>query len=175
MPASSHGNSHLQLGTRVIPSSDTKSPAQLVPGDESSLDIRYNTTLNPINSLASIPISQISAGDRTSFVRTSPEGRVLGFGANEFGQIGLGANFAVDVVPTPTEIILAKEYRGGTIVKCLDVAAGGNNTFFIVERSGPQDDGKTFVDVLAVGSGLHGTLGNGLWSSVSGQPAKVKT
>jgi len=172
MPASSLGNSHFQLGTRVLPSSDTKS---LLPTDESVLDIRYNTTLNPINSLSSIPVSQISAGDRTSFVRTSPEGRVLGFGANEFGQIGLGAMVAVDVVPTPTEIVLAKGYRGGTIIKCLDVAAGGNNTFFTVERSSPQDDGKTFVDVLAVGSGVHGTLGNGLWSSVSGQPTKVKT
>ncbi len=170
MPASSQGNSHFQLGTRHLP------PLELTQNDDpTSRDIRYATTLSPITSLSAIAIAQISAGDRTSFVRTTAEGRVLGFGANEYGQIGLGSFISVDKVPTPTEVVLAKGYRGGTTVRCLDVAAGANNTFFTVERSSAADEGKRFIDLLAVGSGVTGTLGHGLWSSVSGTPVRVKT
>lgn len=49
---------------------------------------------------------------------------MLGLGANAFGQIGLGAMSSVDIVPVPTEIVLAKAYPGGTSLKCLNIAAG---------------------------------------------------
>ena len=99
---------------------------------------------------------------------------MLGFGANEVGQIGLGANAAVEIVQVPVEVVLAKGYPGGTTVSCLDIKAGGTTTFFTVERSSPGKAG-TFIDLLACGSGINGGLGNGLWSSANGVPSRVKT
>lgn len=52
---------------------------------------------------------------------------------------------------------------------------GANNTYFTVERSATASPHMKYVDLLAVGSGLTGTLGNGLWSSANGSPVKVKT
>lgn len=46
--------------------------------------IRFSDALFEIPSLKGIKVSQIAAGDRTSFVMTD-SGRVLGWGANEFG------------------------------------------------------------------------------------------
>lgn len=175
MPATPLGNSHFQLGTRRLPPSTKDTPRPDLT-DPAFRAIRAFSVLHPITSLAGVPVAQVSAGERSSFVRTRGEGRVLGFGANEYGQIGLGANVAVDVVPTPTEVVLARGYRGGTTVRCLNVAAGANNTFFTVEREGMGPEaGKRYVDLLASGSGVTGTLGHGLWSSVSGAPVKVKT
>ena len=126
-----NGNSHSQLGTRTIlpignPEHNPSSPQPLVPLLAStspaqevisalppSHDIRYSTKLNQITSLSGIDIIQIAAGENTSFFRTRGEGRVLGLGANAFGQIGLGAMSSVDIVPVPTEIVLAKAYPGG--------------------------------------------------------------
>lgn len=138
-----NGNSHSQLGTRTVlpignPDHNPSSPQPLVPLLASStspaqdvisalppsLDIRYSTKLNQITSLSGIDIIQIAAGENTSFFRTRGEGRVLGLGANAFGQIGLGAMSSVDIVPVPTEIVLAKAYPGGTSLKCLNIAAG---------------------------------------------------
>ncbi|KAI5454757.1 hypothetical protein NCC49_003641 [Naganishia albida] len=187
------GNSHSQLGTRTVlplgnPDSNPSTPEPLIPAFASSSasqdimaalpsshDIRYNTALNQITSLSGIDIAQVAAGENSSFFRTRGEGRVLGLGANAFGQIGLGALSSVEVVPVPTEIVLAKAYPGGTTLKCLNIAAGANNTYFTVERSATAQPHLKYVDLLAVGSGLTGTLGNGLWSSANGSPVKVKT
>lgn len=80
---------------------------------------------------------------------------------------------SVEAVHSPVEVVLARAYSGGTSVRCLDVQAGGGTTFFVIER---MDPGKgTFVDLLACGNGLSGALGNGLWSSASGSPVRVKT
>lgn len=137
------GNSHSQLGTRTVlpfgnPDRNPTTPEPLIPllapssspsQDVMSAlpgthDIRYNTAMNQITSLSGIEIAQIAAGENTSFFRTKGEGRVLGLGANAFGQIGLGALSSVDVVPVPTEIVLARAYPGGTTLKCLNIAAG---------------------------------------------------
>ena len=178
LPLSPSGNSHRQLGTRQVfetPFPVPSSAASAIPSSPSlppESDPRFATTLTEIPSLSSIQIAQVITSDRTSFVRTH-NGRVLGFGANEVGQIGLGANAAVEIVQVPVEVVLAKNYPGGTQVNCLDIQAGGQTTFFTVERSTP---GKgTFVDLLACGNGMSGALGNGLWSSASGSPVRVKT
>lgn len=135
------GNSHSQLGTRTVlplgnPNINPATPEPLIPALASSPsqdvmsalpashDIRYNTALNQITSLSGIEIAQVAAGENSSFFRTRGEGRVLGLGANAFGQIGLGALSSVEIVPVPTEIVLAKAYPGGTSVKCLNIAAG---------------------------------------------------
>lgn len=145
------GNSHFQLGLRELSDSLT-----LIP------------------SLSAISVAQVACGDNTSFARTSPEGRVLGWGQNALGNIGLGANASVEIVPVPSEVVLSRGYPGGTSIKCLDVRAGGNNTFFTVQRMA-QGDTSPAIDLLASGSGIAGTLGNGLWSSAQGSPVRVKT
>lgn len=186
LPLSPAGNTQRQLGTRqdlstlsassVTPTSSSTStasdllpPAQVAPES----DPRYVATLTEIPSLSGIEIAQVATSDRSSFVRT-PNGRVLGFGANELGQIGLGANATVETVQTPVEIVLGKSYPGGTSVDCKRIVAGGSTTFFLVERSTPGKQG-TFIDLLACGTGISGSLGNGLWSSANGVPGKVKT
>lgn len=178
LPLSPAANSHRQLGTRqtfnipLSPSSSTSASISNSPDLPPESDPRFATHLTEIPSLSTIPIVQVAAADRSSFVRTS-NGRVLGFGANESGQIGLGANTAVDIVSTPVEVVLAKNYPGGTQIKCLDVKAGASTTFFTVQRDQP---GKgSLIDLLACGNGITGTLGNGLWSSAVGQPVRVKT
>lgn len=214
MPVDPNGNSHKQLGTRVTlpqltpdqgvsaasvgnPSSTSASQA-IMSALPASHDIRYCTALQPITSLSSIELAQVAAGENTSFFRTRGEGRVLGLGANSLGQVGLGALSNVEIVPVPTEIVLARSYPGGTTLKCLNIAAGklrlkhppgaecpfdivgiyslgANSTYFTVERSATAQPHMKFVDLLAVGSGLTGTLGNGLWSSANSSPVKVKT
>lgn len=185
LPLGPNANSHRQLGTRQDLSTLSISPSPLttatpststtiaMPRPAPESDPRYATTLTEIPSLTGIQIAQVAASSRTSFVRT-PNGRVLGFGANEVGQIGLGANMAVEVVQTPVEVVLARSYPGGTSVACNRIVAGGSTSFFVVERSMPGKEG-TFVDLLACGNGITGALGNGLWTSAMGQPGKVKT
>lgn len=151
LAVNAQGNSHSQLGLRGT-----------------------SDTLKLIPSLAGISVAQVACGDNTSFARTFPEGRVLGWGQNALGNIGLGANASVEIVPVPSEVVLSRGYPGGTSIKCLDVSAGGNNTFFTVQRIA-QGDSSPAVDLLASGSGIAGTLGNGLWSSAQGSPVRVKT
>ena len=178
LPISPAGNSHRQLGTRQnleTPLIEHSSAASLIasgPDLPPEADPRYATTLTPVPSLVGIQIAQVTASDRSSFVRT-PGGRVLGFGANELGQIGLGPNAIVDTVQTPVEVVLARNYPGGTSVKCLDVYAGAQTTMFVVESQKP---GKSpVVDLLSCGNGISGALGNAMWSSAMGQPVRVKT
>lgn len=166
LPLSAQANTHRQLGTRQ----ELSPTLREVPADS---DPRYWPTLTEIPSLSGIEVAQVATSDRSSFVRT-PTGRVLGFGANEVGQIGLGSNAAVETIQVPVEVVLAKGYPGGTAVSCIDIKAGGTTTFFTVERSATGKQG-TFVDLLACGSGINGALGNGLWSSANGSPSRVKT
>lgn len=51
---------------------------------------------------------------------------------------------------------------------------GGNNAYYTVERGSTIDPAQRYVDLLAVGTGISGGLGNGLWSSASSNPVKVK-
>ena len=166
LPLSPLANTHRQLGTRQ---EFTPMPRD-IPAES---DPRFAPELTEIPSLTGIQIAQVATSDRSSFVRTS-NGRVLGFGANEVGQIGLGSHAAVEIVQVPVEIVLAKGYPGGTTLNCTDIKAGGTTTFFTVERSASGKEGS-FIDLLACGSGITGSLGNGLWSSANGTPSRVKT
>ncbi len=178
LPLSPAGNSHRQLGTRQVfetpfpvPSSSASAiplSAQLPPES----DVRFATVLTEIPALKGLQVAQVASSDRTSFART-PNGKVVGWGANESGQIGLGANAAVEMITVPVEIVLAKNYPGGTALSCVDIKAGGSSTFFTVERSLPGKESA--VDLLACGNGMSGSLGNGMWSSACGVPTKVKT
>ncbi|KAG8928790.1 hypothetical protein FRC02_006464, partial [Tulasnella sp. 418] len=58
-------------------------------------DVRYSDTLFEIPSLKGLKVSQAVANERASYVLTANEGKVLAWGANEYGQIGLGSSFVV--------------------------------------------------------------------------------
>jgi len=61
-------------------------PRQMVPTVVESRDLEGCNVLFEIPALNGVRISQIATGSRTSFARTS-DGRVLGWGANEFGFV----------------------------------------------------------------------------------------
>jgi alpha-tubulin suppressor-like RCC1 family protein len=167
LPIDPLANSHRQLGVRQFPS--TASSSTIDPAS----DPRAYPTMTEIPALSSVPIEAVTASAFSSFART-PTGRVLGWGANESGQIGLGPSGAIEIVTTPVEIVLARNYPGGTSMKCTNVVAAGALTMFVVERDVPGKEG-TWVDLLACGNGMSGGLGNGLWSSACTSPVKVKT
>lgn len=66
------------------PRGRTPSPRQVTPGVVESKDLRGCNVMFEVPSLSGVRVSQIAAGSRTSFARTF-DGRVLGWGANEFG------------------------------------------------------------------------------------------
>ncbi|OCH95595.1 RCC1/BLIP-II protein [Obba rivulosa] len=137
--------------------------------DDSS--IRFSDKLFEVPALKGIQIDQIAAGSRSSFAKT-PSGRVLGWGANEYGQLGLGSTTLLDTVIVPTEVILWRATPSRMQTKCTDVFAGGNLTFFKVERT----DGSAIptVDVLSCGNGQFGGLGNALYNNAQGTPVRSK-
>lgn len=59
-------------------------------------DIRFSTTLHEIPALKGLNVVQFIAGDRHSLARTS-EGRILSFGANNYGSLGVGPSLAFPV------------------------------------------------------------------------------
>lgn len=68
------------------PPSDPPTVASEHPNVIDDRHIRFSDALFEIPSLRGIKVSQIAAGRRSSFVNTS-SGRVLGWGANEHGQV----------------------------------------------------------------------------------------
>jgi alpha-tubulin suppressor-like RCC1 family protein len=69
---------------RVTPSTDVATDLSNI--DDSST--HWCTQLYEIPVLRGVEVGQIAAGSRSSFVRT-PNGRVLGWGANEHGLVGI--------------------------------------------------------------------------------------
>ncbi|TXT14552.1 uncharacterized protein COLE_00745 [Cutaneotrichosporon oleaginosum] len=175
LPLSPSANTHRQLGTKqTLPAAVAASPEKAL-ADSPSLppesDPRFATTLTQIPALAGIKIDQVAASERSSFVRTD-EGRVLGFGANDYGQIGLGANTTVATVPTPVEIVLAKAYPAGTTLRCTNIAAGAYTTMFTVERA--AIGGPKLFDLLSCGNGQSGSLGTSSTSSACYVPTRIR-
>jgi alpha-tubulin suppressor-like RCC1 family protein len=146
---------------------------QVVPP---AANIRYCTTLHEIPTLKGLQVEQIAAGSDHSIARTS-RGQVLGWGRQTHGQTGLGAQIALEAVPVPTEIVLARSFANTSVdIHCTDITAGADNTFFTMSRREPGGVGSGHkIDVLAVGKGQWGTLGNAMWSQVTLAPVKVKT
>lgn len=178
LPLSPSANTHRQLGTKqtfpeaAAAGSSVAATIARGPDLPPDLDPRFASTLTEIPALSGVNIAQVATSDRSSFVRT-PEGRVLGFGANDFGQIGLGNTTTVSIVPTPVEIVLSKAYANGTGVKCRSIAAGGQTTMFIVDRKDPSTT-QSMIDVLSCGNGQYGTLGSGISSSASFAPSRIR-
>ncbi|WFD19651.1 hypothetical protein MCAP1_001887 [Malassezia caprae] len=145
----------------------------------SSTDIRYATSWRLIPSLSDSTFAEIAAGTAHSVVRTE-DGRVLSWGQNSNGQLGLGAHVTFETIAVPREVEFPLSVVGRH-AKCTRIAAGGANTFFVLHSRGApmaSDDGPTKanerVDVLAVGAGQRGTLGNGQRNQSCGVPVRVK-
>ncbi|KAH8117476.1 RCC1/BLIP-II [Phellopilus nigrolimitatus] len=182
-PISKNANTHGQLGVSVelIPRAilDPYANVSLRPRfrkqptaglDDTS--IRFCDRLYEVPSLRGIKVAQAVAGARSSFVRTEIEGRVLAWGANEYGQLGLGSTLTVDTITIPTEVVFSKSASANTRSKCVNINAGGDLTFFTVERT----DGSFMpsTELLSCGMGQWGGLGNGLYSTAQGNPSRVK-
>ncbi|KAF8844906.1 RCC1/BLIP-II [Paxillus ammoniavirescens] len=133
--------------------------------------IRFCDTLFEIPSLKGIRVTQIATGGRSSFVITD-SGAVLGWGANEHGQIGLGGGITLGTITVPTEVVLTRNVSPSTKSRCLGLMAGGDLTCFVAERS--ARDSPTYVEVLTCGNGQWGGLGNSLFSNAQGNPVRVK-
>ncbi|KAL1680822.1 regulator of chromosome condensation 1/beta-lactamase-inhibitor protein II [Schizophyllum commune] len=134
-------------------------------------DIRWCPYLFEVPALRGLEMAGIAAGKRSSFARTK-DGRVLAWGANEAGQLGLGRSVNLDVVTVPTEVVLWAATPQRTRTKCLDVAAGGNLTCFTVEREDAQVP-KT-VEVLMCGDGQWGGLGGNSYSTAQSTPLRAR-
>ncbi|PBK96705.1 RCC1/BLIP-II protein [Armillaria gallica] len=186
-PVNSNANIYGQLGFRKIevpnpshPFGYSLLPVQLVPKSLSGIrsgqeheawkdndTIRFCPTIYEIPSLQGVPVSQVAAGGRNSFIRTTT-GRVLGWGANEYGQIGLGGTVTVPTITVPTEVIPWRMSHQAHS-KCVDISAGGDLTSFKVEY---PDEGK--ADIYMCGNGQWGGLGNNLFSNAQGTPVRAK-
>jgi len=146
-------------------------PRQVALAVVESKDLEGCNVLFEIPALNGIRISQIATGSRTSFARTF-DGRVLGWGANEFGQIGLGESISLSAITVPTEAVLWQDASKGTRTTCTDIQAGGDLSVFTVERK----DGSSLdtVDVLVCGNGRWGGLGNSVFSNAQSTPVRAK-
>lgn len=156
----------------AFPSSLTTKPSVVElhpsPAEHTALERspQFCTTLHEIPSLKGVQVVELVAGKRHSLARLGGqlEGRVLGWGANAYGQLGLGAALSYPSIPTPTEIPLSSSpsYAYGsaatrpTSIKCERIAAGGNVSYFVVATEfagafagGSKKDGQ---DLLAVRS-----------------------
>ncbi|KAM5539051.1 hypothetical protein V8D89_007274 [Ganoderma adspersum] len=133
--------------------------------------IRWSDRLFEVPALKDVKVDRVAAGARSSFVKT-PNGRVLGWGANDFGQIGLGPNVALDAITVPTEVNLWRTTPGSMKTTCRNIFAGGDLTIFEVERA---DGGSMpYTDVLSCGNGQYGGLGNAQYSNAQFVPVRAK-
>ncbi|KAJ1649443.1 hypothetical protein IWQ61_009475 [Dispira simplex] len=138
-------------------------------------------------------IDQVACGSRHTVAR-SARGEVYGFGANDFGQLALGL-YAEGKRRRlwPTQIMSLWPRTGRPVdAQCVQVAAGGDNTYFII-KTPPDTLNKPKVSttgtntsttqllpsvvyqVFACGNGQEGKLGNHHYTHVQGVPVKIKT
>jgi alpha-tubulin suppressor-like RCC1 family protein len=146
-----------------------------------------------VKSLSKSRIKKIAAGDVHSLALDT-RGRVFSFGDNSNGQLGLNMNpdvmnldlplgISPHVVDVPTEVPIYSLYKGRSEPKVTNIAAGGENSFFVVDIQRDQFDqsnealkaynSDVLSEVWACGRGIWGALGNGTWTHVQWGPTKV--
>ncbi|GAA5975619.1 hypothetical protein JCM21900_003377, partial [Sporobolomyces salmonicolor] len=144
--------------------------------------IHFCTTLHEIPSLRGVQVVELVAGKNHSLARLAgkAEGRVLGWGAAAYGQLGIGPSLSFPSIPVPTEVpfLRSPAYSNNrpTVAKCVKLAAGGNVSYFVVEVERPGTLGVPVVavDLLATGQGQFGGIGNGMWAHAT-SPIRVKS
>lgn len=137
-------------------------PVTTARGLQPAEDVHWSSTIHPIPVLESlhIPVTQVAASNNASYLLLANQ-RVLSFGSNSFGQLGLGALKTSANVRLPTEVILPAG-------KMTTRITGGGDLVYVETRS---DAGS---EVWAGGMGQWGGLGNGNWSQGQATLVKVK-
>ncbi|VDB86912.1 unnamed protein product [Peniophora sp. CBMAI 1063] len=131
--------------------------------DDSS--IHWSDRLFEIPALRGVKVQQAIAGAKSSYVLTNT-GRVLSWGSNEFGQLGLRNVVSGNTVSVPTEVVF------GYGARCTNIRAGGALAFFQTIKSDASGIGS--VELFACGNGRFGSLGNGIFTSAQGSPVRTR-
>ncbi|KAH9989777.1 regulator of chromosome condensation 1/beta-lactamase-inhibitor protein II [Russula vinacea] len=155
--------------SRYARESSVSAAAGLLPVSENLVDvddtnIKFSDRFFEVPALRGVNVVQIAAVHGAV--------SVLGWGANDYGQIGLGGNVTLDTITVPTEVVLWRGTPTNTRTRCIDLNAGGELAFFTVERI----DGTAIrnVEVLSCGNGQYGGLGNALFSNAQNVPVRTK-
>ena len=129
--------------------------------------------------------TSIATGDLHSLVLDA-EGRVFAFGDNSLGQLGQQPSAEVTAVDAPSLLPTARLYAGsGKVPSVTSIAAGGSNSFFLIDATQKSALGETSAspsaqlgrvsaDAWACGGGVLGQLGAGRWIHMQGTPIKIK-
>jgi alpha-tubulin suppressor-like RCC1 family protein len=145
-----------------------------------------------ILSLKGLTIKQIAAGDTHSVV-LDDRSRVFSFGDNSHGQLGIPLNVLsmnldnpLNINPhtsdAPVQVPINPLYASTQEdLRVKSIAAGGQNTYFVIEStrvgsqisSSPQKLPDVSSDAWACGRGIWGTLGVGKWIHVQWGPVKI--
>lgn len=180
-------NDYGQLGTSAVTfdaADGSHYEAQVPPkvARTEAVSPASSTTLRVVPALRDVSVAQIAAGSEHSVART-PEGRVVSWGRNHIGQLGVGPGVLAETVAVPTEVVFPASLVGRT-ASCSRIAAGGANSFFVVHgrgapRSRNEDELRApapseRIDVLAAGGGAQGSFGNGQRPQGAGVPVRVK-
>ncbi|TAQ87631.1 hypothetical protein B7494_g4069 [Chlorociboria aeruginascens] len=135
-----------------------------------------------INTLKGFNIAKIAAGDYHSLA-ADKQGRVFAFGDNSFGQLGFEFTPESPTIDAPSLLPIERLYKGtNQLPKVTNVAAGGTNSYFIIDASrvagqneeDPRGLGRITADTWACGQGITGSLGNGRWTHIQGTPTRIK-
>ena len=136
--------------------------------------------------LGGFKIQTIVAGDLHSMALDT-EGRVFAFGDNSLGQLGQPPSPEATAIDAPSLLPTSRLYAGsGYLPKVTAIAAGGTNSYFLVDgtrvaQSGDGEGtalaaplGRVTADAWACGGGILGQLGAGRWTHIQGTPVKIK-
>jgi len=127
-----------------------------------------------LTSLKGFQIQQIAAGDAHTIL-LDKEGRLFSFGDNSTGQLGF--DYASEPIEVPSLVGMRSFYKDNIMAKCVSIAAGGRNSYFIMEaqdRKNPHRD-IALTDVFSCGTGASGGLGTGRWSHAQNKPQRIPT
>ena len=140
-----------------------------------------------LTTLGGFNVKAIATGDLHSLVLDS-EGRVFAFGDNALGQLGQQPSPEVTAIDAPSLLPTSRLYAGtGFLPKVTSIAAGGANSYFLIDATRVAQPGegtatvpalptgRLSADAWACGEGMLGQLGAGRWTHVQGNPVKIKS
>jgi len=162
-PADEKGNERGQLG---VGSYNTEPPSEFGY-------TQWNVVGNTLDSVQAV---EVAVGHFHSVVR-SEDGRAFTFGANNFGQLAQGdLPEAKGQCNYPLEVTLLYSLSGragkppGLV--CSRIAAGGSNSYFVVDKIDKAQ--RQVTEVYSAGMGQYGQLGNATYNQIQLSPVKVK-
>ncbi|KAH8833552.1 RCC1 BLIP-II [Flagelloscypha sp. PMI_526] len=147
---------------------DKADPSKDAHDEKLSETIASSPDLFEIPALRDLSVQKLVAGSRASYALTQ-SGHVLGFGANDYGQMGLGPNVTLRSISTPTEIAPNKFLPAANRGRIIDVNAGGNLVSFTLQTAD-----TSAYSVAMCGNGQWGGLGNKTFTTAQGSPTLVR-